>query len=80
MSDARFVVCIDTGEYRVALMLHEIYRVLTDARAEEAGWVRIVDESGEDYLYPGAYFHPIDVPADLRETLLRVGEGWSPGA
>ncbi len=74
MTEERFVVCVNNDDYPVDLMRHKIYRVLPDAPGDPIpGWIRIVDESGEDYLYPGTYFHPMDVPAELREALLRIG-------
>lgn len=52
----RFVVCVNNVRYPASLELHEIYRVLHDEKAESDGDLRIVDESGEDYLYPAEYF------------------------
>lgn len=51
--------------------LHKIYRVLADDDAAEAGDVRIVDESGEDYLYPAAWFAAVELPRRVRTSLLR---------
>lgn len=50
----RFAVCLDNTGYPASLELHKIYRVLPDAQAARDGYLRIVDESGEDYLYPAA--------------------------
>jgi len=47
-----FVVCVDNSDYPASLELHKIYRVLSDEDAAEDGDLRVVDESGEDYLYP----------------------------
>jgi hypothetical protein len=47
----------------------KIYRVLPDAEAVNDGYVRVVDESGEDYLYPADYFLPIELSRDLEEAL-----------
>jgi len=52
----QFVVCIHNGEYQASLELHKIYRVLPDEEAAEEGDIRIIDESGEDYLYPAEWF------------------------
>jgi hypothetical protein len=68
---ARFVVCIDNAAYPASLELHKIYRVLADDNATETGDVRIVDESGEDYLYPAAWFAAIELPRRVRTSLLR---------
>ena len=50
------MVCIDNAAYPALLELHKIYRVLADDSAAAAGDLRVVDESGEDYLYPAAWF------------------------
>lgn len=65
----RFVICIDNCECPASLEVRKIYPVLDDAQAEEHGHVRILDESGEDYLYPSACFLPIDLPKTVREAL-----------
>ena len=70
-SRATFVVCIDNSAYPASLELHKIYRVLADDGAAETGDVRIVDESGEDYLYPTDWFAKVEVPPRVRTSLLR---------
>ena len=67
-----FVVCIRNAGHRASLELHKIYRAIPDAAAEAEGDIRVVDESGEDYLYPAAWFAPIEVPATVRRTLLHA--------
>jgi hypothetical protein len=52
------------------LELRKIYRVLADEAAAEDGYVRLIDESGEDYLYPADYFLPIELTRDLERALL----------
>ena len=71
-SEPRFVVCIRNDDYEIDLALHKIYLVLPDAAAAGSGWIRIVDETGEDYLYPESFFQPIDVPVTLGQELLRA--------
>lgn len=66
-----FAVCISNRGYPVSLELHKIYRVLPDDDLEE-GDIRVIDESGEDYLYPAANFIVIDVPDALRGALMQV--------
>ena len=68
----KFAVCIYNEGYPASLELHKIYRVLPDAEAERQGDLRIVDESGEDYLYPADWFVPIQVPTKLRASLARA--------
>ncbi len=60
---ARFVVCIKNEGYAVSLEVRKLYRVLPDTRAAKHHLLRVVDESGEDYLYPSDYFAPIKVPS-----------------
>ena len=67
-----FVVCINNTDYPASLELHKIYRVVPDEDAETDGDIRVVDESGEDYLYPASYFTPIEVPAALEKSLLHA--------
>jgi len=55
-SDVRFAVCVSNAGYPASLELHKIYKVLSDREAELEGDLRVVDESGEDYLYPAQYF------------------------
>jgi hypothetical protein len=67
----RFVVCIDNSAYPASLELHKIYRVLADDSAAASGDLRVVDESGEDYLYPVEWFVPVELPRRVRTSLLR---------
>ncbi len=64
-----FVVCVDNREYPVALELHKIYRTIPDEDAAKDGDLRVVDESGEDYLYPASYFLPIRLPRETEQAL-----------
>ncbi|MBI5649899.1 MAG: hypothetical protein HZC40_05540 [Chloroflexi bacterium] len=64
--DSRFAICINNFGYPASLELHKIYRVVPDANAAKDGDVRVIDESGEDYLYPANYFILIGLP---RETV-----------
>ena len=66
-----FAVCLKNAGYPASLELHKIYRVLPDKDAAEEGDLRVVDESGEDYLYPAEWFSAIDLPRRLRTSLLR---------
>ena len=67
----RFVVCIENGGYPVSLELHKIYRILPDVEAAREGDVRVVDESGEDYLYPADWFAAVELPRRVKSSLLR---------
>lgn len=61
-SNSQFVVCIKNDSYPASLELRKIYKVVADARAAEHGQIRVIDESGEDYLYPASFFVPIELP------------------
>lgn len=71
-TETRFAVCIKNREYPASLELHKIYRVLPDEEAAREGDVRVIDESGEDYLYPAEWFVAIDVPVEVEASLLRA--------
>jgi hypothetical protein len=66
-----FAICIDNSEYPASLELHKIYRVLPDEEALSDGDLRIIDESGEDYLFPADYFVAVDLPLPVARTLNR---------
>ena len=68
----RFAVCVDNSEYPASLEMHKIYRVVPDKDAEREGDLRIIDESGEDYLYPDRYFVPIEVPQETERALMEA--------
>lgn len=70
MSDPKhFVICINNGEYAGTLELRKVYEVLEDSSAAARDYARIIDESGEDYLYPKAWFVPVAVPESIEELL-----------
>ncbi len=68
----RFVVCVRNTGYPASLEVRKIYRALVDRRAEQHGLLRIVDESGEDYLYPAKFFMAVDLPQPIRSALRRA--------
>ena len=67
--DIRFAVCLNNAGYPASLELHKIYQVLPDEDAEADGDLRVVDESGEDYLYPTEYFVPLELPEAVEKSL-----------
>ncbi len=71
-SASRFAICVDNAEYPASLELHKLYRVIPDKEAERHGDLRVVDESGEDYLYPADYFVPVDLPRNTVRVLNRA--------
>lgn len=66
----QLVVCVDNDGYPASLETRKIYVVLDDPDAAEHGMLRVVDESGEDYLYPQARFRSIDLPPAVRDAVL----------
>jgi hypothetical protein len=66
----QLVVCVGNDGYRASLEKRKIYVALRDADAEKRGMIRIVDESGDDYLFPQGYFRPIDLPQAIRKAVL----------
>jgi hypothetical protein len=69
-STPQFAVCIGDSEYPSSLELHKIYRVMPDEDAEQDGDLRMIDESGEDYLYPAGYFMMLELPSEVQRVLL----------
>ena len=69
----RYVVCLENKGHRGSLETRKVYRALADAKGERAGLVRIIDESGEDYLYPTRWFARVSVPAKAKKALERAG-------
>ncbi len=69
MKTKGFVICVDNSEYPASLELHKIYRVIPDIEAQADGDLRIIDESGEDYLFPADYFIPIELPQTVVRAL-----------
>ncbi len=69
----RFVVCVDAGDYPASLAQWKIYRLMPDPDAAAHRQVRVVDESGEDYLFPSACFKPVRLPPELGRLFPRVG-------
>jgi len=66
----QLVVCVENEGYRASLEKRKIYVALRDAVGEKHGLMRIVDESGEDYLYPKAYFRAIALPESVKKAIL----------
>jgi hypothetical protein len=66
----KLAVCLKNTGYEVSLEPRKIYQVLADQDAEAHRQIRIIDESGEDYLYPANYFAPIELPPAIRKAVL----------
>ena len=68
----RFVVCVNNDKYPASLERRKIYRAMPDAEGAKHGYIRVVDESGEGYLYPKRYFIPVALPRSLPRTVRKV--------
>ena len=64
-----FAVCINNEGYRASLEVGKLYRVIPDEEAAAHGYIRVIDESGEDYGYTRNRFFPLEVPQALAEAL-----------
>jgi len=64
-----FVLCVDNGGYPESLEVRKVYAVLPDERAAINDYIRVIDETGEDYLYPAKYFVPIQLPPEVAKIL-----------
>jgi hypothetical protein len=71
-TESQFVVCIRNKDYPASLELRKLYRVVPDAEAAKRHQIRVVDESGEDYLYPEGYFVPVPLPQAAERAVLRA--------
>jgi hypothetical protein len=71
-SSTRFVVCIRNEGYPEAIELRKLYRVLPDAQAARVEHIRIIDESGEDYLYPKEFFASVRMSEPIKKVLAAV--------
>lgn len=72
LAAARLLICVENKGYTVALEKRKIYVSLLDSVALKHGQVRVIDESGEDYLYPKSLFLPITVPRSVRKAILKA--------
>ena len=64
-----FVVCVRNEGFEASMAVRKLYRVVPDQKAENQSLIRVVDESGEDYLYPVELFAAVAVPAEVAEAL-----------
>jgi hypothetical protein len=77
-NETRFAICIRNAGYPVSLELGKVYPVITDDDAEQDGMIRVIDESGEDYLFDSARFVVITLPLTEAHSLLQAIETPSP--
>ncbi len=65
----KFVICVYNEGHEVSLELRKVYERLPDPKGEGHGYIRVIDESGEDYLFPANYFIPLDLPKDVEDAI-----------
>ena len=70
--ETQFVLCIENGGCE-DLEKRKFYQILPDKEAAQEGYLRVVDESEEDYLYPGSYFIFVELPREAQEALIATG-------
>lgn len=66
MKTYHFAICIKNDGYEASLEVRKVYDMLSDAKAEARGLLRVIDESGEDYLFPQDFFVPIELPSPIQ--------------
>ena len=71
-TEPQFVVCVKNKDYQASLELRKLYQVVADDAATKHHQVRVIDESGEDYLYPEEYFVPVELFQAAEKAVLRA--------
>jgi len=71
-NEKTFVVCVSNKRYPASLEVRKLYQSIPDDQAARRHHVRVIDESGEDYLYPEEYFVPIQLPQSAERAVLRA--------
>ncbi len=66
-----YVLCVSNEKYSASLEARKIYQCIPDPQAEAHGQIRVIDESGEDYLYPREFFLPIEIPEEATRAFAR---------
>ena len=71
-TEPRFAICIKNAGHPDDLHVRTVYQVLPDESAARSNYIRVIDETGEDYLYPAEYFVFVELPQAVEESLLRA--------
>jgi hypothetical protein len=66
-----YVLCVSNEKYQASLEARKVYQCVPDTQAEAHGQIRVIDESGEDYLYPVDIFLPIEIPEEATRVFAR---------
>ena len=64
-----FVICINNLNYEASLERWKVYEVIRDDKAKTHNHIRVIDESGEDYLFPSDFFEPIELPKNVQKAM-----------
>jgi len=72
VSQQHFAICVRNSGYRASLELRKLYPVLPDAFGDDHQMIRVVDESGEDYLYPSTFFVRVELPNAVERALEKI--------
>jgi hypothetical protein len=72
MDKTKFIICIDNTDYPASLERRKIYELVPDPEAEALGQIRVIDESGEDYLYPARFFVDVELSEDVVAAIVRA--------
>ena len=72
MNRSKFVICIDNSDYPASLEKRKIYESVPDPDAEKLGQIRVLDESGEDYLYPAECFIDAKLSKDVLAAVVEA--------
>ena len=68
----QFVICIKNDDYLASLELRKLYQSIPDPEAEKNNQIRVIDESGEDYLYPEEYFVSVTLPHATEQAIIKA--------
>ncbi len=68
----QFVICIKNDDYTASLEMRKLYQVVSDPDAEKIDQLRVIDESGDDYLYPQEYFVPVNLPNATEQAIIQA--------
>jgi len=71
-TEPKFVVCLKNKDYAASLELRKLYQVISDEAAAKLRQIRVIDESGEDYLYPEEYFVAVELPQAAEKAVRRA--------
>lgn len=72
MSKRQLLICVDNIGYEASLERRKIYEAVADSASAQKGLLRVIDESGEDYLYPESMFVEVSLPAAIRRAVLHA--------